>query len=54
MVEIPDNVNRLMELQLEPKAEKLLLNRLPVEVVLLASIAISLRRIAKDLDKGNG
>jgi len=43
-----DNLNKLYDAKIEPKALVLLENRFSVETVLLASIAISLRKLAKD------
>ena len=43
-----DNLDKIRELRLEPRARELLQNRFPVETVLLASIAISLRKLAQD------
>ena len=50
MVDFPANLDKIRELPLEPKVRELLTNRLPAELVLLASIAISLRKIARDKD----
>jgi hypothetical protein len=46
MVEIPDNLRKLYDVGIDPQALVLLENRFPAELVLMASIAISLRRIA--------
>jgi len=46
MVEIPDNFSRINELDIEPAVLLLSRNRFPAETVLLASIAVSLRKMA--------
>lgn len=46
MVEIPENLSRINELDIEPAVLLLTRNRFPAETVLLASIAISLRKMA--------
>jgi len=48
MAEIPSNVKRLVQLGIEPKVRELAEYRIPIETVLLASIAISLRKLTKD------
>lgn len=48
MVEIPDNIHKIRELKLEPSVLQMTSVRVPLEIVLLASIAVSLRKIAKD------
>jgi len=48
MTEIQENVKRLIQLGIEPKVRELAEYRIPVETVLLASIAVSLRKLTKD------
>jgi len=53
MAVIGTNEKKLYDVGLEPAALVLLENRFPVEKVLLASIAVSLHKIAKAMSSDN-